>query len=56
MHAMAGRMDYDEEKKNITQSWDSFREHWVQDNVDGSANLFTTNAINMTPRSEDNVN
>ena len=56
LRVMPARMDYDEEKENITQSWNNFREHWVQGDAEGSANLYTTNAINMIPRSEDNVN
>ncbi|MCK5469805.1 MAG: SgcJ/EcaC family oxidoreductase [Cyclobacteriaceae bacterium] len=56
LRVMPARMVHSEVEASIKQSWDRFKEHWEKGDAEGSANLYTTNTINMIPGREDNVN
>ncbi len=55
LRVMPARMNYEEVKANIQDTWNQFISHWEQGNAEAAANCFTADAINMVPGSKSNM-
>ena len=55
LRVMLARMNYEEVKASIQESWSQFISHWEQGDAEAASNCFTADAINMVPGLKSNI-